>query len=397
MELDLKNTPVISLINDYQDVYLVLTHPSLPHRVSLRMRDASKFLIAVTDTTTVDQWLISLDSTTLPTTNYIPMVNTKSAIYNDIYNAGYKVELSHRTAHHDAELPDADKTDIRLTRPDTDYGLFYQSCLVTVNGLIHRTDYNEYGVYVLDAATAVRKCNEHHLGAISFHDIGKLELIQVNTNNLRGRDGVSLYECAYIDLPVDLGNRIPVLVLGGYLQVLDNSYSMVSDRTIKVSVKATPYIDRFFASRKAMDVSAMETLCNRDSRNDSHFVYDDLISDEVIRAYLTLNNTFLVLVDTDNLYTEYHTLEQTQLPGRYYSYRKPKWPLVTTLGSLPAYVADKEVDRWVVMVYENLQETRRYQTHEYRLELSLDDSKETVKPYYYAPGYLLEIGSDVKA
>lgn len=396
IEVDLSNEKILSLFQTYQTVYLILSNPSLSHDVSLNIADASPLINLYPTDITVKDWLVAIGNLTLPTTDYIPRTNTKKVLYNDLYNAGYKVQLVHRQAAVDSQLPDSEKQDALVTRPLTDYQKFYESCLVTVNGFVHMTDYGTDGVRILDAGRTNWISNEHHIGVMSFREIGKLTHIPITEDMVHCQPESKLYDGAFIQLPEDIGDRVPLLVVGGYLQILDDSYFVAGERSICVKMKKLAYIDRFFSSRKYIDMSSVEALCTRDTRNPDHFAYKELVSDPVLKKYLTLSQSFVVLVDTDNLFVELHKLEYTRLPGRYYAYQQPRWPLMTELGRLPAYVADREEDTWVVSLFDNLTEQRRYHSYEYQSELSLDGARITSMPYIYSPGYLLEIGSDVK-
>lgn len=396
IDIDLRELPIARLFDEYQTVFLILSHQTLPSLVSLDLKDVDWLIAKYDDALTVAQWLVTIGNQSLPTRDYIPQSKTATVFYNDLYSAGYKVEITHRLEPFESKTSDDEKDDIRLTRYGTDYRDVYNHCLITVNGLIHRTDYDKDGVYVRYGARSSRVANEHHLGGISFKNIGKLDFIKINPDDVYSRPETPLYSTAMIQLPEDIGSRIPLLVIGGYLHILDDSYAVTSERSIRVSLDRIPYIDRFYASRKLMSLRSIEDLCERDSRNEDHFLYADLIKDDVIRTYLTLDNSFIVLLEADNLFVEKHNLEDPHLPGRYYAYQKPQWPLMTELGRMPAYVADREATgTWVISVYDNLFENMRYRSHEYEGELSLDGARESSKPYHYAPGFLLEIGSDV--
>lgn len=398
LEPDAANNPVISLLEQYEKVFLVLENPSFIEPETLDLKAYSPNLRIVGESTTITEWLASVGNGYLPTVKEEMGKVVNTVKFNDLYSAGYKISLIARRDAEDSTVSDDEKTDILLTRPETDYGFFYHHCLVTVNGLIHRTDYGDKGIYVRDGAKSSRIRNEHHLGGLSFASIGELEYIKITSENIYKRPGAALYEVAMVELPEEIGNRVPVLVLGGYLHILDGSYTVTGDRSMQISLRKTPFIDRFYSARNLMDMSPVENVCNRDNRNKGHFVYEDLIADQAIEAFLTLDNSFIVLVNTDNLRTNLHKLEYPHLPGRYYSYEKPNWPLMTELGRLPSYLATYEsTGTWVISVCDNLYENRRYFNHEYESEFSLDGSLESAKRYRYAPGFLLEISSDVRA
>ncbi len=173
-EMDVTHLAVKSLLRTYTEVWLVLTHPVLTGKHTLNLKDAESFLIPVLETTTVQQWLIDNGTTTLPTQPGIPKVTTHEVLARDVWQAGFKADLCVPVGSPFNDGTDYDKTDIWLTREKTDYVHAQRHSLVTVNGLIHRTDADQDGLYVKDGGITFRKSQDALLGLISFTNIGRV-------------------------------------------------------------------------------------------------------------------------------------------------------------------------------------------------------------------------------
>lgn len=396
VEEDLSATPVATLFNTYTDVYLILSHPSLDHLVSLNLVDVINEVAGLLDTVTVTQWLSTLGDTALPTQDGIPTVTTKQVKYNDVFGAGYKADLVFAEGSFDTEIPDSERDDVMLTRPNTDYELFYKNCLVTMNGLIHRTDFDKNGVYVKGAGKSFRVSNQNHLGLLSFREIGELDFVTITPDMVYNpHPNGKLSEAAYLKMPKSMDGKIVMLVLGGYLHVLDSYFYANGDYSIRIDTANLPWLQRFYAMKKLIDVSPMTDLYDKNPNNPDHLSVEQFFSDDSIKAFLSLSQSFVVLLDADNLYVEKHKLEYTKLPGRYYARSRPDWPLQTELGRLPEYIAIPESDIWVLAVQDNFSTRYRFESYGWQADKSVDSSRDSVWPVFFAQGHLLEIGSDI--
>lgn len=397
VEEDLSEASVATLFDTYSEVYLILTHPTLDHEVSLNLADVAAQVAGLLETVSVADWLESLGDRSLPTRDEIPTVTTRQVKYNDAFVAGYTLRLVDPNGSINNDLPVADRYNILLTRPDTNYELFYKNCLVTVNGMVHRTDYDASGVYVIEGGKSARIANENHVGLISFRDIGELDFISITEDMIYNpHPNGQLRHQAHIALPKDIGTKMIALVLGGYLHLLDSYFIPTGERSIKIDMANLPLIQRFYASKGLIDLSPMTDLYEKDPTNPDHVALDDFFSDASIKAFLTLSQSFVVLIDTDNLYVEKHKLEYTGLPGRYYSHFRPDWPIRTELGRLPEYVAIPESDIWVIAVQDNFSTRYRFESTYWHQDVGIDSSRESHAPVFYAQGQLLEIGSDIQ-
>lgn len=396
VQANLINSSVAGLFNTYSEVFLIVTHPSVENLLAVNLKDVSVEISSLMDSVTVGQWLQGRGDLSLPTSNDIPTVTAKQVRCNDAFYAKYKIELVNREYSNDSELFDTAKHDLWLSKKGMDYEALYRNCLFTVNGLVHPTDYDPAGLYIFQGGRSGYVANQNHAGLLNFGDIGKMKYIALTDEMIDNHNPLGKLENeAYITLNEDIGHRVVMLSIGGYLHMANNCFRQTGERTIKIEFNKLPYVDRFFCSRKLIDMKAVEDTMDRDADNPDHFSVAQLFSDKTIRTYLTLPQTFVILLEADNLYVDKHVAEYTALPGRYYSHGRPQWPLMTELGRLPEYLAWEEDGLYVVAVQDNNRTNFRYVTTEWKLERTIDPQRDSVHPFNYAKGFFLEIGSDV--
>lgn len=398
-EVDKDATALKTLLNDYSKVWVVLSHTLTLRWMSLDLSTAGSFLGGIDETTTVQQWLATLGDLALPTVEGVPTVNKKLVKYNDATLAGYKAYRHNLSLPLDAEVTDAAKTDVRLYRDKTDYALLHSSCLFSFNGLFHIADRNADGVYLKDAGKSLNISGENHIGLVSFREIGALTSVPISPEMIytpvpNGR----LKDMAYIDVGVDIGDKIVLLVIGGYLHMLDSLYQKVGTRSIKIDMANLPMFKRYLQSRTLIDMTPLEKLWSRANQplNPTYVPLQELEKDETIRTYLSLSQSFVVLVDTDNLYVKKHKVERSGLVGRYRTRQKPSFPFQTEMGRMPEYIALPDTGpQWTLCIQDNYQTTYRHETADWLLQEAVDGSAITVDGRYFSQGHLIEIGSDV--
>lgn len=397
-EVDVRDTPIISLFDQYSRIYLVLKNTTTQKYSTIYLNDLSVEMGLVTATTTVTQWLTAQGNRNLGGNSGVPKVTSKTVKYNDAWQAGYKLNLNHAFLPNDSPVTDADKADIHLAKSGVDYKQLYDNCLFTVNGLVHLCDRDDFGVYIKDGGRSFFVANDNHVGILSFREVGTLKFIPITEEMIyTPHVGGKLGHAAYLKLPENIGNRTVLLVIGGYLHLLDRLYQPIGERSVKINFADFPLMDRLMNSRHLIDISKVTDTWeqNEANLNPTHVAVSDLYSDASIKAYLTLSQSFVVILDNDNLYVEKHRLESAGLPGRYRAYSRPEWPLRTELGRLPEYLAIPESDIWSVAIQDNFTTNYRYETARWQKEVAIDGSALSANPVFYTQGHLLEIGSDV--
>lgn len=389
--IDLATLPVASLYATYRKVWITLTTPS---DATPRYLDMDAIRLAYT---TFDgpfsALLTALGSASLPTVPTGPVFRHRSAKYRDAFKAGYTVTpVTPANSASDAS-PAENKTAVRLTRtsPATNYREFVDHCLVSVNGFYHLADTDGVnGVVVLNAMRSAVKSRQNQLGLLSFSSVCALQCVpitaQMLTPGTRGQ--------MYVTLPNDLTGKTALLVLGGYLHVADPvAFTRTSEQAFRIDFLSLPWPDRFYESRRYLDLSSLPL--EGTNANESQVLAEDLFKPEVLSAYLRLSQTFVVLLDCPEIYTQQQYIKRTGLPGMYIAYSEPQGPLVMELGRHPEYWSVLEDGQYALSVQDNFVENRIYDTTQTARLASVDASRVPVSPAKISSAYLLEIGRDV--
>lgn len=391
---DIRDLPVFSLLSTYRGVVVTLENNAVSGPFTVDLSHVRELIIVEPESVTVQQWLDALGETALPFIDGAVEAQNKTAKYNDVFSSGFKAELAFTGGNPLAEVNDIEKDDIMLTKRGADYGLYYRNCLFTVNGYVHRADYDINGLYLKDGGKTFRMQQSNKLGIISFREIGELEFIDIDADMIYTASPTGrLSDGAYIELPVSMEGKIPMMVIGGYLHVLETDYHRINDRVLKVNMHSLPLLQRFYESREQIDLGLVNEVLEHAERNTGLIAVSQLYSNEFIRAYLSMRNSFVVLVDTDNLYLEKHKLGSIKLPGRYFSGQRPVWPMSLDLGRLPEYIATRESDLWTLAIQDNLVTRYLFETKPWKSDLLVDDTPITHNPVYYSQGFLMEIGT----
>ncbi len=384
---------VANLYNQYRKIYLTLQTGTPAVTIYLDMDSVRPQY--TTYNNTVHQLLIDIDNTALPTIETLPNINTRTARYMDAFRAGYNV-LPY-SALYGENIDMIDRVDVLLSResPVINYELFYNTTLVSVNGFYHRTDLkNDEGIVVYKGTQSVRKSNQNQIGLLTFHGMCDMKTYTITEPMIQRLDENSpLSSAAYIHTGLDLTNKSIMFVIGGYLNLLSNMITRVSDNVFKIDFSNYPLLDRFYEMRSHLDISGFNL--SESTVNDTQISVDELQSDENIKALLTMSQSFMVVLDCPEIYTEVNYVRKTGYPGCYISYTDPKYPLVVGLGRHNEYWYREEDGQYALTVYDNAVSNRIYNTVNPYLENSISDSEQPTDPVYLSGAYLLMIARDI--
>ncbi|MNZ49004.1 hypothetical protein D3C78_667610 [compost metagenome] len=390
-EMDVRGVAVKTLLRDYAEVYLTLTHPSLTGKHTLVLTEASALTAGLLETTTVAQWLIDNDNTTLPTHEGIATPQTHFAMARDAWQAGYRVDRCVPKGSPFNDANDADKTDIWLTREDTDYVDVQRHCLGTVNGLLHRVDADGDGVYLKDGGTTFRKTQNALVGLISFKNIGRIHTASITPEMVYNPDVTKRFsDNFYVKVPFDTSNKVMGIVIGGYLHLACDDLKVIGSGAIKVNMNRIPFLERYMVSRYLINQSSMERFHEVSEFNDRDYDLQGFLDNECILELLTQSQSFIVGIEVDHLTTKVYQTTRTHLPGRFIHNERPLMPLRTQLGLLPSYLSEEEVGQWIIRVDHNLAQHRFMNTRDYTLQPKVDEKRISSEPETLSRGELIE-------
>jgi len=302
---------------------------------------------------TLQSWFASIGTATLPT---FPVPAETKQVYVQHWNLhlhNFDARLANRNFHPSVALESDQEIDVLVSKDNANYEQIAKHCLLSVNGLLHRVDYNNYGIWGLGAGTSRRHSGLSELGLLDFQHLGQIQTLPIATSQLFKRHEEIPYSTSvYLKLNESIGQRQPLLVLGGYLLLPGTHFKVVADNVIRVDFKDYPWFERFVVGSKLVDYSSLgvQTLPNQAYSRKS------LFSDLTIERLFTLEQSFVVLVDTPKLEIGVIELEATQLPNRYYSSVLPWWPVITGDGRIAEAHIANERHKWVVSIASGLQD-----------------------------------------
>lgn len=391
--IDAENETFQDLFNQYRSIVFVLEHPMLPDQVSL---DAEEIRVDVGGTTlTVGQMLIANGDKTLPTSTKIPFLREHVARYEDVKKATYKVWLTDGVSSIDDQTPFG-KTGLKLTRDNTDFEQFYKHIMVSVNGFFYPTDYDINGAFVKDCFQSGPITKADSVGLLSFENIGELTQIPITEDMLYKRnDETPYHQRVDIKLPIDHSDYTIAMVIGGYLHIAqDNLFIRTGTHTVSLNFDQLNFPNRYFESKRFMDLSSLPLT--KSATNPEFVALSELDSDEVIKAYLTLPQSFIVLIKTQDISLErvYVSVNGKGLQSYSVGF-KPDLPMFCGRGMLVNYWSQKQFGPWwSLFTNDNRLDNYLYQSVPADELDNIDNARYGAFPHWNhrpAPAYMLKI------
>lgn len=343
-EADLSNALVSTLSAMYGDIYLYIEYPGpgQPILKALHWINVSNLIVGVSPTMTVQQWLTSVGNKTLPFDAELPNENIRLVKYAQAWHSGYNIKPIGRNGHVDANSSKFAKQDLLMTHPKFSPEFIRNHSMTTVNGYFHLTDWTEDGVRIYGGNTTVRKCNNNQIGQYSFETIGKIKYVPVTDDMISKGEGSDLWNGSYLTIPegIDLENKTVLFVSGGFLNVLSNAYIRTGDRTWRINFGSMMFLDRIIRSIQDIDLSSLNL--SYDPKDPTLINVERLKSDATVRAYLTLSQTFFVVVDSSSFFQYFEPVESLKAPGRFVDIAAKQYPLVGAYGKMLDYHNIKE-------------------------------------------------------
>ena len=391
-DVELGNMDINQIFKTYSRVVLTLSHSIEAGTFYLDLSKARNQIGVYIGTKKLNDWLASLGNASLPTEAQAPSFKNYPVRYANAWMAGYKIRPVDGTRHPDAQLPERDKHDLLLEKEGVALKPLANYAMVTVNGFVHRVAGTQDGLVIVDGGRTGHLCNDNHVGIMSFKDVGPLQYVPITSGMVYKQDDTQkLSDYAMIHSPIDLDDKVVLMVIGGFLHVLDGAYDVIGNRAIRINVDTLSYVDRVYESMGRINLDTMGLTPS--SNNEMQFALDEIRSDRAVQAYLSLPQSFFVVMAKTDLYVIRHPVEQTGLPGRYYS-SKPwlPYPLISAWGCLHDYTPLVEREKVVIATNPVWRYNRNYHTSVWTKELSVSPNNYSFDPCEHAPAYLLEIG-----
>lgn len=391
--VDLSAMVMSDIFQLYESVYASLTNPLYTGTQSLDLNliRAEGEALGVT----FNAYLAGLGNASLPTTTTVYSVSTKHVKYRNARRANYTIEPISPLGSIGSSILPQDRDWLSVTRADTDINLLFNSCLFTVNGFIHRSDSDGVRVYIEDGMKSARLAQRTQLGITSFRDLGSLQFVNIAADMVHRR---------YADTPldsrmyIDVGQHYegtPMLVLGGYLHVMDpNVFSRVSDTIFVINFQNFALRDRYFESLDRIDLTSLGL--DHQPSNPRRIDDAELHSDLVLTKYATLSQSFLVFLSNEDLFLAREAMRRTRIPNNYIGYKEPQYPMIGGVGRLLDYWSQKAPfeDRWAISMDDGIRNNYEFNTTLPQDIVCIDDGRTPEDPVEWSRTQWLVMGAD---
>lgn len=392
--VDVSTLSINTILQTYYEVSIELANTFDPANTYLTSSTLAQVQPKQIPSPTLAAWLASLGNRALPTIATAPATVTAPVRYVDGWQGGWVANLTDMHGAIDSELPDSAKNDLLLTKGGLDPANMANYMLVTVNGLLHLSGGGLNGIYVKDGGKSLRLANTNRFGIFDFLPVGAVSQIPIQPSMLYKPNGNWRYrDAVWVNLGVPLEGKIVLLSLGGYLHVLDDTYTKTTNHSIKINFNRIAFPERLYQSGKSIDLSSLPLERGPSGATSEQYSVTSLYSDAVIAAYLCLSQSFAIVVDCEDFYTVKHDLEASVVPGRYFGSTLQQFPLFGPYGRLYDYRLSVEEGTYVYGC-DNMEWSHfLFQTYDWQNYLSIGPNREGARPFSNGKGYLLEFGS----
>lgn len=395
LEIEVGDTPIKDIYQTYSKVFAILKNSFKTNEVVL---DLTKVRNEIgNEVSTLNEYLVKIGNKSLPTTDTIPKLDDKYVRYADVFKSGYKVRIANEKKSFDAKIPRGDKKSLYLTKDNLNFEDFRDYCMVVCNGYFHFVDADRDGAWVLNAMYSNLVSKDNYIGILNFREVGKIKHIPIKSDMVfKLSEEQSLSHQMGIDIKEDITDKTVILVLGGYMHILDpRVFYQYNDTSIIINTYNLPIIARFHESLEYLDLSSLPY--HESERNESLVALVDYLSDENMLAYATLSQSFIVLLDNAEVYTEKHYIRTPPTPNLLIDFNnEPEYPLFHRVGKCANYWSREEHGQYALYVDDNQWSRRFYETIPFTQIPTVVDSEMTQHPVELSRGHYLKIGTDIK-
>ena len=339
------------------------------------------------------QFLASIAGLTLPTISQGIVLRQSWARFMDAYAAGYDIKPVDNMNRDDVTILDNNKPHLRLFRRGNtiDYTYAQSHMLVSVNGIYHRTDTDGVnGLIVYNGATSIKSSRQTEVGLLSFSSVAAISPEPISDAKINIVDPSK----PIITLTTPLTNKSVFLIFAGYMVFVDGSVlSRVGDQSYRLDMTKLNLVERYYELKKYIDLSPLALPTS--PTDGAQVSVADLTSDQIVRNWLKLSQSFFVIVDCPEIYTQTNYLSKSGIPNAYFSPVEPNQPLVLELGRQPSYWTIHEDGVWRINIYDNIIDNELYYTNPIPRWVNVNGSNVSGNPTHISQAYFLEIGRDI--
>ena len=391
--LDLTAVQLYAAYKEFRQFFLILSHPSVSGDLYVNMGNV--ILSQEELSLSVNSWLTFIGDRALEYVDKLPDSKKSSVHYGNLEQLGYDIKLAEAGINLPDNTPIASLNDISVKRSAfyTDMRNMEKYCLGSVNGLLHNFVGTENEAFMLDGGRVAKTFKANTFGILSFANLGKLKIIKGQNVSIRPFDrnnGGTLFEKMAIELPEDIGNRSYFLVLGGYM-VLPKAgvFHQTSDNLFMLDFNKLPYEERLLETWKPLKLGSLVPGLETNSG-----INIDMTREQgFLRKYMSLPQSFVVLVDCPSMQVSREMIQKASFPGQYLVYNDPSLPLFGSYGRVLDYWKREENGKWHLECYDNYHRQYIFTEGPRRRAVFATDALDMTRRYRIGEGFFLDLST----
>lgn len=336
IDTDISNVLLSDVFTKYLDGFIVLTHTTSGSTPLYLDYKALKGLNIRYINMTFELWLLTVSS--LPTTLIEPVLHKSNILFCDAYQARFNIRR--------------DDNDLILHKDNINTDHLHNRVVTCVNGLLYPNIPDGVEDLKIPQGGLFRQPQKQNtVGLYSFAEIGDVIQVPISESMIFKTNGATKKnQSVIVKTNIDATGKSILLSIAGFLHANDIVYDVIKENpcTLLIRTNRLNILERLFILRAQIDISNLGLTVS--SKAPDAIMSNEIITDEFINKYLSMLLSFIIVVDSPNIYTVNGHVINSKLPGFYESIVEPIFPLIGTNGKSLTYWRRKEVDRWVMDV-----------------------------------------------
>lgn len=341
VSVDIQSMTLDQIFKNFIDGFIELEHSEVSVNFYVPLK-ALREAVLPQSPFSFNTWLGSVASIALPTYEDEPHYVDNQVVFSDAFQMGAVVQrVQPLTQSSASEFPLGVLRDLMITVDGVEVSTLQQYAMVSVNGYLHATYFSRRGMVVMDGGKTMDVCQTNKVGLLSFELVGEIEIHPISSAMVTGQN---LQSNVLINLGRPIKNKKVIMVIGGIMYIENGIYRVVDHEQgiINFSTYRIDLLKQMILARQKIDLSSLNLTS---IPSDPEGIYRSEVYDNAtIRAYFSLKQSFVVLVDTDHLYSAKSPLAQTPLPGLYEYHQRVTSPVVDTYGRICEFIQQRTMD-----------------------------------------------------
>lgn len=390
-DIDIREMKMLDVLEVFTDGYIELTHTVLTGEFYLKIEDLRRVEIDMLTNLSFHDWLSHNHNKELPAYKKRPTYEMNTIRYADAIGAGFDVNQVGHLLSLSANISKADKVNLLLDKNVANKDFLFKRMLVTVNGYLHRTfKYND-AVNVLGGGETFNNTGINTAGVLSFNDSCDLRQVEITDQLLtRTSSTTPLYEEVLINLGFELTGKSVMMSLGGHLILPGVALSVVNHVTgiIQLKIKKLDVVKMILNSIETISLDDLGVFKTDRGVTYNKVQVNELISDVVMKKYLLLKQSFVIVADCDHIEVDHDNVDITGLPGVYETAEEPVYPMMDSQGVISEYWKSRHEDYWSIRLTDDVTKRFMYKTNIATDNVIINGMSPTHKWYHDDPKFI---------